>query len=139
MISSPKGGSGKTTVATNVFVGLAQQGARPVIVDLDLQFGDVASALGLDPTRTIADAARLPQLDRMALKAFLADHPSGAYALCAPNEPAEADDVKPQWVLDDLLPALAEEFSHVVVDTGPGLDEQFRRAWQLRCWRNAAS
>ena len=56
-VMSPKGGVGKTTVATNLAVGLAKTAPMGVvIVDLDLQFGDVASALNVDPEHTITDA-----------------------------------------------------------------------------------
>ncbi len=92
---SPKGGAGKTTVATNLATRLALSApGRVAIVDLDLQFGDVASALGLGPQATIADAARLGnQLDSTALKVFLEPHPSGLYALVGPHFPAEAEEV----------------------------------------------
>ena len=82
-VMSPKGGAGKTTVATNLATRLALAApGRVAIIDLDLQFGDVASALGIGPQATIADAARLGnQLDSTALKVFLEPHPSGLYAL----------------------------------------------------------
>src|SRR5689334_10968867 len=46
-VLGPKGGTGKTMVSTNLAVALAQQGERVVLVDLDLQFGDLGLALGL--------------------------------------------------------------------------------------------
>lgn len=123
-VLSPKGGTGKTTVSTNLAVGLAQ--AHPgdvVIVDLDLQFGDVASALHLNPEHTSADIVRSPlSLDATALKTFLTAHPSGLYALCAPNTPADADELSGDFV-QRTLALLASEFPFVVVDTGSGLDE----------------
>jgi pilus assembly protein CpaE len=61
VVVSPKGGSGKTTVSTNVSVALARTAQNhTVLVDLDLQFGDVASALQLTPAVTIADATGAP-------------------------------------------------------------------------------
>ena len=57
-VLSPKGGSGKTTVATNLAVALASRYPRQVVLaDLDLQFGDVANVLRLSPVTTIADIA----------------------------------------------------------------------------------
>jgi pilus assembly protein CpaE len=123
-VMSPKGGAGKTTVATNLAARLALSApGRVAIIDLDLQFGDVASALGLGPQATIADAARLGnQLDSTALKVFLEPHPSGLYALVGPHFPAEAEEVGSETV-GDIIDILAEEFDYVVIDTAAGLDE----------------
>jgi len=123
-VMAPKGGAGKTTVATNLATQLALAAPGKVaIVDLDLQFGDVASALGLGPQSTVADAARLGnQLDSTALKVFLEPHPSGLYALVGPHFPAEADEVSPETA-GHIIDILAGEFDYIVVDTGAGLDE----------------
>ncbi len=123
-VMSPKGGVGKTTVSTNLAVGLAQTAPRgAVIVDLDLQFGDVASGLGLDPQYTISDAVGgAASSDAMVLKAYLSPHPSGAYAMCAPRRPAEADLIKPAQITT-LINQLSLEFPYVILDTSPGLGD----------------
>ncbi|UOD80200.1 AAA family ATPase [Paenarthrobacter ureafaciens] len=123
-VMSPKGGVGKTTVATNLAVGLgAVAPMSVVIVDLDLQFGDVASGLLLEPEHTITDAVHGPAAqDSMVLKAFLSVHPSGIYALCAPKHPSESDYITAEHV-SKLINQLATEFKYVVVDTAPGLGE----------------
>lgn len=123
-VMSPKGGAGKTTVSTNLAAQLAAAApGRVAIVDVDLQFGDVASALGIGPQATVADAARLGhQLDTTALKVFLEPHPSGLYALVGPHFPAEAEEVTASAV-GHIIDLLAAEFSYVVVDTAAGLDE----------------
>ncbi|MGH9182103.1 MAG: AAA family ATPase, partial [Acidimicrobiales bacterium] len=80
-VVSPKGGTGKTTVATNLAVGLAK--GRPgqvAIVDLDVQFGDVATALQLTPRSSLANVAACPDaLTATMVKVFLTAHPSGLY------------------------------------------------------------
>ena len=123
-VMSPKGGAGKTTVATNLAARLALSAPGKVaIIDLDLQFGDVASALGLGPQATIADAARLGnQLDSTALKVFLEPHPSGLYSLVGPHFPAEAEEVS-AWTVGEIIDILAGEFDYIVIDTAAGLDE----------------
>ena len=92
-VMSPKGGVGKTTVATNLAVGLGKTAPMSVvIVDLDLQFGDVASGLLLEPEFTLTDAVLgAASQDSMVLKTYLTVHPAGIYALCAPRSPVEMD------------------------------------------------
>lgn len=121
-VMSPKGGVGKTTIATNIAVGLGKIAPMSVvIVDTDLQFGDVASALMLDPERTILDAVSGPT-DSLSLKTYLAAHSTGIYALCAPTNPADADRIAADKVAE-LVKHLAAEFQYVVIDTSPGLGE----------------
>lgn len=123
-VLSPKGGSGKTTVATNVALGLtALAPGEVVLVDLDLQFGDAVGGLGLVPEHTILDVARaVKSLDAMTLKVFLTPHESQLYTLCAPATPAEGEEVTAEQV-SRILRLLATEFAYVVVDTGAGIDE----------------
>lgn len=123
-VLAAKGGSGKTTVATNLAVALAQQSPGDVvIVDLDLQFGDVASAFGFEPTVTFADIGPHDLTDATALKAVLSPRQSaGLYVLAAPEIPAQADDLRPDMIRT-VIEVLATEFPYVVIDTAAGLDE----------------
>ncbi|MGY4540569.1 pilus assembly protein CpaE [Arthrobacter sp. UYNi723] len=123
-VFSPKGGVGKTTIATNIAIGLGKVAPMSVvIVDLDLQFGDVASGLYLDPEHTVTDAVSpAASQDSLVLKAFLTVHPGSIYALCAPVTPIDADEITPEQV-SRLLEQLSEQFQYVVVDTAPGLPE----------------
>jgi pilus assembly protein CpaE len=111
-------------ISTNLAVGLASLEPRAVaIVDLDLQFGDVAFALGLKPRHTIHDAVSTPQaLDLTTLKVFLAHHNSELYALCAPDDPARGEAVGAESV-DEIVSLLVSGFEYVVIDTGAGLTE----------------
>ncbi|MEZ2390745.1 CpaE family protein [bacterium RCC_150] len=135
-VMSPKGGVGKTTVATNLAVGLATLAPMGVvIVDLDLQFGDVASGLLLHPERTITDAVLGPaSQDSMVLKTYLNVHPASIYALCAPRNPVEIDRISAQHV-SNLIEQLRHEFQYVVIDTAPGLGEHVLAA--LECATDA--
>jgi pilus assembly protein CpaE len=122
-VVSPKGGVGKTTVSTNLAVGLGQlEPGSTLIVDLDVQFGDVASAMQLTPESSVLDAVGSSGADSMVLKTFLTPHPSGLYALCAPEHPAGADRISGEDVAA-LLKKLTRQFRYVVVDTSAGLTE----------------
>ncbi|GAB2528224.1 AAA family ATPase [Paramicrobacterium agarici] len=125
VVASSKGGVGKTTLATNLALALGRVAPMStVLVDLDAQFGDVASALRLEPEHTLVDAVSgAAKQDSMVLKTFLSVHPSSIYALCAPSSPADADSVTGEDVAH-LLDQLASEFEYVVVDTAPGLGER---------------
>jgi pilus assembly protein CpaE len=124
-VASPKGGVGKTTVATNLAIGLTAVAPQStVLVDLDVQFGDVASALSLVPEYTLPDTAKGPASeDTMVLKTFLTQHPTGLYAVCGAESPAAGETVTGADV-SRLLASLAREFRYVLVDTSPGLSEQ---------------
>ena len=123
-VTSPKGGVGKTTVATNLAVGLAQRFPQQVVlVDLDVHFGDVGSALNLTAQHTLPEIARGPAArDSIAVKSFLTLHSTGLYVVPGSDSPAAADSVTAADVAD-LLEQLRQMFAYVVVDTAPGLTE----------------
>ncbi|WP_129788419.1 AAA family ATPase [Promicromonospora panici] len=123
-VISPKGGVGKTTVATNLAVGLAKaEPGSTVLVDLDVQFGDVATALNLTPQHSLADAVQgVGSGDSMVLMTFLTQHETGLHVICGVDSPAAADVVTDSDVRR-LLATLAADFKYVVVDTAPGLSE----------------
>lgn len=115
----PKGGSGKTLTATNLAAALAHAGRSVVVVDLDLQFGDVGLALGLAPTTTMYDLLTSGgSMDAEKLDAFLVDHPSGARALLAPRRPDQAGRITVDF-LREVYVLLRATHDVVIVDTPP--------------------
>jgi pilus assembly protein CpaE len=119
-VLGPKGGTGKTLTATNLAVTLAQRGERVALIDLDLQFGDVALCLGLPPERTVYDLAQSPgALDADKLEAFLAQHTTGVRTLIAPRRPDQASAVGAE-LLREVYSIVRSTFDWVVVDTPPG-------------------
>jgi pilus assembly protein CpaE len=128
MIASASGGCGKTFLATNAAEFLARTTDQPVVVvDLDLQFGEVSTALRLRPTYTITDAlaaeAEGYDLEEI-LEEFLLPHPDGFKVLAAPRLPAEADSVTPGDVTR-ILDVLRARRAWVVIDTHEGLSDLF--------------
>ena len=119
-VLGPKGGTGKTLTSCNLGVLLASQGHRTVIVDIDLQFGDVGLALGMRPERTIYDLSVAGgSLDAEKVDDYLAHHQSGLRVLIAPARPDQASSVTVELLLE-LYPILRDEFDYVIVDTPPG-------------------
>ena len=122
-VLSPKGGVGKTSIASNVAVALAQQSPMEVVlVDLDLQFGDLSTVLDLKPTHTLKDAFGLAARDNLLLKTYLTVHSAGFYVLCGADSPAANDKVGGDQVAQ-LIRQLQDQFRYVIIDTAAGLDE----------------
>jgi pilus assembly protein CpaE len=124
VVLSPKGGAGKTTLAVNLSVILARAMPNQVaLLDLDLQFGDVAPSLQITPQHTLADVARATTaVDATSVKVFLSSHPSGLWVLAAPDTPPDADDISAEHAAAAVR-LLGEELPIVVVDTAAGLNE----------------
>ncbi len=123
-VTSPKGGVGKTTVAVNLAVGLTVTAPHgTALVDTDLQFGDVSAALGLQPQRTLMDAAGAQDEDPVrAFHGMLTRHPTGLQVLCGAATPAEGDAI-PAETVSRVLEALKSDFRYLVVDTAPGMTD----------------
>ncbi|MDX6480028.1 MAG: pilus assembly protein CpaE [Gaiellaceae bacterium] len=119
-VLGPKGGTGKTLTATNLAVALAQRGKDVVLVDLDLQFGDIGLAMGLSPERTITDLMKSgPPFDHEKLDRHLLRHPSGVKVLIAPTRPDQAGTLSVEY-LRDIYASLRTMSDAVIVDTPPG-------------------
>ena len=135
-VTSPTGGCGKTFFATNTAYELAAySGKRVALLDLDLQFGEVSTALRLRPAHTITDllARRAEAGDEetaQELRAFMTHHSSGIEVLAAPSDPAEADRVTSPDV-SWLIQAARSAYSYVIVDTPPALTEEVLAAFDL--------
>lgn len=114
---SAKGGAGRTTLAVNLAVALAQHTEeRVALVDLDLQFGDVAVMMNIHPKRTIAELMQEnEEFDRDLLETYLYGR-NGVNVLAAPNRPELAELVNEEGV-NKILRGLAGFHSYVVVDT----------------------
>jgi pilus assembly protein CpaE len=117
---SPKGGTGKSVTACNLGVLFASLGKRTLLVDLDLQFGDVAIMLGLQPTRTLHDvaSAAMGSLDAEKLAGYAVRHASGLDVLAAPLRPEDAESIGEE-AISRLLEVARRAYDVIVIDTAP--------------------
>lgn len=128
---SPKGGSGCTTLSTNVAVGLALKGYRVALVDASYQFGDIAVMLGLRPTTTIVDLVdRMADLDAEMINSVLTRHETGLEVLLSPPRPEMAEMITTDHV-ELILKQLSQMFDFVVVDTPSALGDQCIMALEM--------
>jgi pilus assembly protein CpaE len=119
-VFSPKGGIGKTCVSTNLAATFAKyHKERTLLLDLDLQFGDAAIMLGLEPDKTIYDLVVAPgELDTEKLAGYTTQHPCGLDVLPAPIRPEDAELVT-EGKLARLLEVARASYDMIIVDTSP--------------------
>lgn len=124
VVASPKGGVGKTTMAVNLSALLAEQApGEVVLLDLDLQFGDVATVLDLQPEYTLADALHSGSADSMLLRTLLVPHPANFSVLCGADHPAAVGAITGDEIRK-LVHQFSSNFRYVVIDTSAGLPEE---------------
>jgi pilus assembly protein CpaE len=134
-MSSATGGCGKTFLATNLAYMLSHYtGKKACVVDLDLQFGEVSTALRLRPKFTIFDALEKADNEDADLEEHIQDylvtHESGFSVLAAPRDPGEADRIDPPDVAR-IIRAIRNRFDYVVVDTPAALTEVVLAAFDM--------
>jgi len=115
---SPKGGSGSTTVATNLAIHLHRlTGKKTLLVDLDLELGEIALQLGVEPRFNFVDMIRnFHRMDAELLASFIENHDSGVHLLSAPYHPDKAEVVTGDQI-GRILRFLREHYDYVIVDT----------------------
>ncbi|GGK99742.1 hypothetical protein Ppa06_68330 [Planomonospora parontospora subsp. parontospora] len=131
-VLATKGGCGKTAIATNLAVTLAAGGRhRVLLVDLDVEFGDVAIALQLTPERGLADAvAMADRLDETGLRSLLTSYRPGLETLLAPLRPTDGEQIDGALV-GEVLRLARGMFDYVVVDTPPHFSDPVLAALDL--------
>jgi pilus assembly protein CpaE len=119
-VLGPKGGTGKTLTSCNLAVALALAGQKVLVIDLDLQFGDVALCLGLPPEKTMYDLAISGgSLDEDKLTDYVMTHDTGVDVLLAPARPDQASAITIE-LLRDVLVVARGQYDFVIADTPPG-------------------
>jgi len=131
-IFSPKGGVGVTTLAINLATNIYEMTKKPtILVDLDLDAGDVTTFLNLKPSYTISDVTiNITRLDKSFLKGVVTKHESGIYVLAEPQKVEEAVSVS-AVDLRKVINLLKTMFSYIIIDTAPRLDERTMTAMEM--------
>ncbi|MBA3246477.1 MAG: AAA family ATPase [Pyrinomonadaceae bacterium] len=112
-VFSSKGGCGTSFIATNIAASLQ---SPTVLLDLNLQAGDLSLFLGVEPKFSVADLVEnRARADDSLLKSYLAPHSSTLSLMAAPREADLADDIEPEHIFE-VLELLRERFDYVVVD-----------------------
>lgn len=122
---SPKGGVGVTTLAVNTAVAAARSGRSVALVDLDLQWGQVATHLNLSPKFSVVELARDTAAldDPGSIHAYAEVHSSGVSVFAAPLRP-DQNDMMTQDHVRGLLEGLAAAYDQVIVDGGSTFNER---------------
>jgi pilus assembly protein CpaE len=129
---SPKGGSGSTTVITNVGIELHRlTGKKTLLVDLDLELGEIASLLGVRPRFHFVDLVRnIHRMDANLLSSYIEGHRSGVQVLSAPFEPEMGEQVGAEDI-GRALGLLRSHYDYVLVDMSKSLGAPARAALQI--------
>ncbi len=119
-IFSTKGGIGKTTIATNLGAAMGFDEANKIcILDMDLQFGDVALFLDIVPKVTISDLVRdIENIDGGVLNKYLINYRDNVKVLAAPARPEQADDVTAAHIAT-IIKELQYNYDYIIIDTAP--------------------
>lgn len=124
-----KGGSGATFLGTNLAYVLASRGKRVAVLDMNLQFGDVALFVSeRRPTANIADVSReAHRLDAALLESSMMHVSENLWVLAAPNSPERSVEVKPD-VVERIIALARSRFDVVILDVGRILESVSIRA-----------
>jgi pilus assembly protein CpaE len=130
LIFAAKGGVGKTTLAINLAEALALEGDKSVcLIDLDLQFGDIAVALQLEPTKNLSAAIRMKgNLDDEGIRSLLVQYRPNLHVLLAPMEPADVEFISADLV-EKVIRSLRKQFDYVVIDSPPAITDFILKAF----------
>jgi len=131
VVYSPQGGVGTTTLATNLAAALMRADTRVLLVDCNLQFGDVDAFLNLQSQSNIANLTKMvTDVDQEMIDNVLVTHGSGLKVLMAPGHPEQAYDVDPEAV-KDVVSLLAASYDFVIVDTSTQYDATTLKLFDL--------
>lgn len=131
LIFSAKGGCGKTTLSVNLAQALALDPATNVcIVDFDLQFGDVAVALHVEPTKNISNILNVENIDQLSLRSVLQSKESNLDLLLAPNNPADVERID-SHLASAIINNLKMMYDYTIIDSPPAFTDVILKSFDL--------
>lgn len=137
MVFSAKGGCGKTTLSVNLAHALATAtDSKVALLDFDLQFGDIAVALQIEPKKTISDAISMQtNLDELGINSLMVNQRKNLDILLAPTNPTDIEFISTE-LIDNLLSTLKNSYDYIVVDTPPAFTDVILRVFDQadRCF-----
>jgi pilus assembly protein CpaE len=133
LVFPPKRGCGKTTISTNLAAALSSgpDESSVCLLDFDLETGDVAIALQMDPTRTISDALGMQGgLDERAVSALVVPYKSNMDAMLAPTKPSDAEFVSAP-LAGEVITVAASMYDYVIIDAPPAFTDVVLKCFDL--------
>lgn len=121
-VFSSKGGVGRTTVATNLAIKLAQKKRKVAILDFDMEFGEVASSMRIETRDTISELLQeqsSPNAD--TIRKYMSMHSSGITILSAPASPEFADHISSSQI-EKIISVLRTYYDYLIIDTSMGFN-----------------
>jgi pilus assembly protein CpaE len=124
VVFSAKGGCGKTTISINLASSLANITSNKVcLIDLDLQFGDIAVSLQKNPDKTISSAIQMgTSIDRLGARSMITPFNDKLDLLLAPNNPTDVEFISGD-IVASILESISNDYDFIVIDTPPAFTD----------------
>lgn len=130
VVFSAKGGCGKTTVSINLATTLSSE-SKVCLLDLDLQFGDIAVSMQRTPEKTISSAISMgSEIDRLGARSMLTNYSNNLDLLLAPNNPTDVEFINGD-IVGSILEALRYDYDFIVIDTPPAFTDFVLKAMEM--------
>lgn len=120
---STKGGVGRTTLAVNLAVNLANRGKQVLLIDASLQFGDVAITLNQPVKRSIFNVVGAEEINITEIEKNIVKHESGLDLILAPKEPAMAEAIKSEHLVK-IIEEAKGSYHYIIFDLPPSITEK---------------
>lgn len=130
VVFSAKGGCGKTTVSINLATTLSME-SKVCLIDLDLQFGDIAVSMQKDPEKTISSSIAMgTDIDKLGARSMLTNYNKNLDLLLAPNNPTDVEFINGS-IIGAILESLKSDYDYIVIDTPPAFTDFVLKAMEM--------